>query len=818
MDSRSKFGGNNPMPRGFSLIEVLVAVVVLSVGLLALAALQGSLVRGGSAAKAQTQAMALAQQTLEQFRGFKTKTGGSDSYAAIVAGTDSVTIGANTYTRTVAVDRYGYVANTGASGGSFKTTASTTVGNNEFKNVTVAVSWTDETGQTRTVQEADVISVSAPADSLSALTSPSSSHQGPKVYIDPSKFAPGVIPIALGNNQSAAASDPQPESFSTGNITTRFSVQNYSTSDTSNGYDLLNKQFDFGLTSCTCNMSTTSTSANPAYAPTYWNGTKYIAPSTMVGKQTGSDPVSNGNPSNSTQDPVLCNACCRDHHDMASTAAQPYPVKFDEFRPATEYVSNDHKHYNTNSNNILQTAVVSTGSGTEYYETCRFVRVDGINYVATDARAENHILVAPLSPITISKTQVSCDPTGDSITPGLCYDHALDTTTSGTTYPNFVTDYVTAWYNAWKADTGYPTDEGTAIGDLLVSGGAPSSLATKYQTLINPVPVSPATQTAISLASGSTTASYMEARAIYIDNISSETSAALACVGSTDPDCTNYKDLTPLQILPFVAVNLTYLDSWSSSDTSNSSPVSIKSDQIPTTGTYDPYVTGYTFDRGTALAGTSAGSANALANLRPGNAGLIDSMTVSASYPMEAFTYTSSGSPPTYTYTSNTQFVTDQQKYTITAPVVNPTFTLAISKPSGNAGKNFGSVQPAAQSPSPGQPSTIITTPTTCTSKNNSYTCTGAAGSATILLAFTNYNTTCTKNCTVTVNDYKLCSISGLPGSVTLTTGYPFDVVNSGLANEATYAELSVAGGSPDSIVSTLSLTATFALGTAACP
>ena len=287
MDSRSKFGGNNPMPRGFSLIEVLVAVVVLSIGLLALAALQGSLVRGGSAAKAQTQAMALAQQALEQFRGFRTKTGGSDSYAAIVAGSDTVTIGANTYTRTVTVDRYGYVANTGASGGSFKTTASSTIGNNEFKNVTVAVSWTDETGATRTVQEGDVISVSAPADSLSALASPSSSHQGPKVYIDPSRFAPGVIPIALGNSQSAAASDPQPESFSTGHITTRFSVQDYSTSATSNGYDLLSKQFDFALTSCTCNAAGNSTSANPAYGPTYWNGSKYIAPSTMVGKPTG---------------------------------------------------------------------------------------------------------------------------------------------------------------------------------------------------------------------------------------------------------------------------------------------------------------------------------------------------------------------------------------------------------------------------------------------------------------------------------------------------------------------------------------------------
>ena len=135
MNVRSRFGGNNSVPRGFSLIEVLVAVVVLSVGLLALAALQGQLVRGGSSAKAQTQAMALAQQTLEQFRGFKTASGSfGDSYEVIAAGSDAVFELAQIVTREAGPSiATRYAANTGASGGSFKPSTSTTVGKNEFK-------------------------------------------------------------------------------------------------------------------------------------------------------------------------------------------------------------------------------------------------------------------------------------------------------------------------------------------------------------------------------------------------------------------------------------------------------------------------------------------------------------------------------------------------------------------------------------------------------------------------------------------------------------------------------------------------------------
>jgi type IV pilus modification protein PilV len=57
--------------RGFSLLEVLVAVVIVSVGLVALAALQLSLIRSSNTAKMQSTALSLAKQQIEQLRSFR---------------------------------------------------------------------------------------------------------------------------------------------------------------------------------------------------------------------------------------------------------------------------------------------------------------------------------------------------------------------------------------------------------------------------------------------------------------------------------------------------------------------------------------------------------------------------------------------------------------------------------------------------------------------------------------------------------------------------------------------------------------------------
>ena len=89
--------------RGFSLIEVLIAVVILSFGLLALASLQMALVRASTEAKAQSQAVALGKEKLEDLRTY-TGLAGYTALASDAVG-DSPSIGNVTYGRTWTVTR-----------------------------------------------------------------------------------------------------------------------------------------------------------------------------------------------------------------------------------------------------------------------------------------------------------------------------------------------------------------------------------------------------------------------------------------------------------------------------------------------------------------------------------------------------------------------------------------------------------------------------------------------------------------------------------------------------------------------------------------
>ena len=70
--------------RGFSLIEVLIAVVLLSFGLLALAALQTRLIQASAEAKAQSVAISLAKDKLEEIRSYTSIT----AYRALDSGSD----------------------------------------------------------------------------------------------------------------------------------------------------------------------------------------------------------------------------------------------------------------------------------------------------------------------------------------------------------------------------------------------------------------------------------------------------------------------------------------------------------------------------------------------------------------------------------------------------------------------------------------------------------------------------------------------------------------------------------------------------------
>ena len=529
--------------RGFSLIEVLLAIVVLSVGLLALAALQGGLVRNSADSKSRSTASTIAKDTIEDFRDFNT---GSQYNAIADSGATTITRGGTSYSRTVTVSRYVLNADPNDDGdttdGGFAINANDTaaiVDTPEFKLVDVNVSWVGAAGDTQRVRYFDTISSIDPTDAALAITpKPPVVRRDPEIRI----FTPseeGIIPIAIGDDTQAAASNPRPQQFTEGVTgTTRFSVQTYLEDQTN---PLLQQRLDVAATTCVCELDgTTSTDSNLAFEPSFWDGLEYTTPLGVAGKTTAAE-------SNVSQDPVLCGDCCRNHHDKSASQ-----TLFDPFRPSGDYTSGNHNHYD-------EDGVLASSNGDEYIESCRMVRVDGIFRVATDTRMENFAL------LEMDNTS------GIAVIPAATV----------TQYGNFAVDFVTAAVNALPGD--YPA---TLIPDQLVNAGAATALASTYESLLDidnagvidyigddKVGVSP--DPALNVGD----LYNMHARGLYIDYISDDAKFAISCIGNTSNfECEPYTDKELLELVPFLAINLTNLSEWDQADLN---VIELREDAIP---------------------------------------------------------------------------------------------------------------------------------------------------------------------------------------------------------------------------------------------
>ena len=97
---------SNKLTQGFSLVEVLVALVVLTIGLLGMAGLQGYSITGSYNAHLRTQATALAQDIIDRMRTNPAEARGStydtDFGDAPVSGTNCIGVAANCSTAQLA--------------------------------------------------------------------------------------------------------------------------------------------------------------------------------------------------------------------------------------------------------------------------------------------------------------------------------------------------------------------------------------------------------------------------------------------------------------------------------------------------------------------------------------------------------------------------------------------------------------------------------------------------------------------------------------------------------------------------------------------
>jgi type IV pilus assembly protein PilV len=134
---RKKISGRS----GFTLIEVMIAILILTVGMLAMALLQVTAIRGGSFANQMTQASIFGQDKIEELKN-KSYT---DTDLSTGNHSDTVTSGNRvTYTRSWTVTENNPPNTTGSVSSKMKT-------------INLTISWTGPQGQTHNVMFSTIV-------------------------------------------------------------------------------------------------------------------------------------------------------------------------------------------------------------------------------------------------------------------------------------------------------------------------------------------------------------------------------------------------------------------------------------------------------------------------------------------------------------------------------------------------------------------------------------------------------------------------------------------------------------------------------------
>jgi len=291
--------------KGFSLIEVMVAVLVLSIGILAVSKLQGSLIKGGSLGHERSIAATLAGRKIDDLRYPNTSdyityftTINTNQGGAIPSG--SSTVGNTEYELSWTVSTFEYPSLDAA-----PTTTTYTDIKADFKQIAVTVSWTDATGTAQSVVINSVIDNDNPAFASAAIAG-TTTLASPNAIYTPLE-APDVIPIDLSDSLRKETSKPEPEVSKDEYATiVDFETVTYTTSG-----EISVKREDFSTVACTCNNNGSVTSTDHLYGYTTWDRTNEVLVDLTTTVTNNRFDTQNGS---SLKQRIECDICCKDGH------------------------------------------------------------------------------------------------------------------------------------------------------------------------------------------------------------------------------------------------------------------------------------------------------------------------------------------------------------------------------------------------------------------------------------------------------------------------------------------------------------------------
>jgi len=366
--------------KGFSLVEVMIAVVVLAIGLLGLAKFQVELTRSVSATKDRSAALALSERKLEDLRAFSQVEAPLDAGGNVIPWNNGVDIMAYDY---IANDQGGRLSAAPYATGSGATlNLSWVVGAvpvlANAQEIVVTVGWTDQENQPQLVQLTSIISETHPG-----VSSPVNGDTG-LTFDDPViSYTPGIAPETVWTDMGDGVKRESTAPEITVSQNNQFTEYNFKEVTYNNNNEILRVE-ELREINCVCELQATdSITFLPATIELSKDETSYINSFDVDtrkvvagGKKWGARATSG----QLSQQSESCDICCRDHHDKSGVGPDDL---FDPFRPVADYdaITGDHNHYYPNNQGNL---VLADGDGDLYLEACNLISINGIWRVSQD--------------------------------------------------------------------------------------------------------------------------------------------------------------------------------------------------------------------------------------------------------------------------------------------------------------------------------------------------------------------------------------------------------------------------------------------------